>query len=384
MSFAKAKISSLKLDIKNKYQGQDDKVWLLNLDQIEQNTGKIILKEYVNLSEIGNSTHYFTKGTVLYSKLRPYLNKVVIADEDGFATTELVPINCDLLKVNPEYLAYFLRSEVFLTFATNVVAGAKMPRMVMGEFWNYEIPLPPLAEQRRIASILDQADELRQKRQQAIEKLDQLLQATFIDMFGDPVSNPKGWEKDELQNICKQVIDCPHSTPTWSDKGIICLRTSNLGKGEWIWEDTRYVSSEEYKERTKRSEIFEGDIILSREGTVGIAAIVPNDLKLSLGQRLVQLTPRLDRINSEFLLQVLLYDLDPIRISSLMVGSTSKHINVKDLRALKVFFPPLELQRKFSLIALQISQQKIELKSSLSNVDNLFKSLQNQAFNGIL
>lgn len=301
----------------------------------------------------------------------------------------IIPANLAKITPNKEvidsrYLHRYLTSDSAIRYFQKIASKTAQPALSLSKIKALEIPLPPLAEQRRIASILDQADELRQKRQQAIEKLDQLLQATFIDMFGDPVSNPKGWEKDELQNICKQVIDCPHSTPTWSDKGIICLRTSNLGKGEWIWEDTRYVSSEEYKERTKRSEIFEGDIILSREGTVGIAAIVPNDLKLSLGQRLVQLTPRLDRINSEFLLQVLLYDLDPIRISSLMVGSTSKHINVKDLRALKVFVPPLELQRKFSLIALQISQQKIELKSSLSNVDNLFKSLQNQAFNGTL
>ena len=310
---------------------------------------------------------------------RPYIMKTTGCIHDGWLV-----LSADKTKVDTDYFYHLLGSDFMYRKFTGLAAGAVVKNLNTELVKSVSVPLPPLAEQRRIASILDQADELRQKRQQTIEKLDQLLQATFIDMFGDPVSNPKGWEKDELQNICKQVIDCPHSTPTWSDKGIICLRTSNLGKGEWIWEDTRYVSSEEYKERTKRSEIFEGDIILSREGTVGIAAIVPNDLKLSLGQRLVQLTPRLDRINSEFLLQVLLYDLDPIRISSLMVGSTSKHINVKDLRALKVFVPPLELQRKFSLIALQISQQKIELKSSLSNVDNLFKSLQNQAFNGTL
>ena len=310
---------------------------------------------------------------------RPYIMKTTGCIHDGWLV-----LSADKTKVDTDYFYHLLGSDFMYRKFTGLAAGAVVKNLNTELVKSVSVPLPPLSEQRRIASILDQADELRQKRQQAIEKLDQLLQATFIDMFGDPVSNPKGWEKDELQNICKQVIDCPHSTPTWSDKGIICLRTSNLGKGEWIWDDTRYVSSEEYKERTKRSEIFEGDIILSREGTVGIAAIVPNNLKLSLGQRLVQLTPRLDRINSEFLLQVLLYDLDPIRISSLMVGSTSKHINVKDLRALKVFVPPLELQRKFSLIALQISQQKIELKSSLSNVDNLFKSLQNQAFNGTL
>jgi type I restriction enzyme S subunit len=333
------------------------------------------------ITELGlknSASNLIPKGSIIIPT-RMALGKVVISEIDVAINQDLKAVlvkNNELL--DTKYLLWFLASN-----KENIASmgkGATVKGITLDQLRAIKIPLPPLAEQRRIASILDKADELRQKRQQAIEKLDQLLQATFIDMFGDPVSNPKGWQKDELQNICMQVIDCPHSTPTWSDEGIICLRTSNLGKGEWIWDDTRYVSPLEYIERTKRSEIFAGDIILSREGTVGIAAIVPNDLKLSLGQRLVQLTPKLDKVNSEFLLQVLLYDLDPIRISSLMVGSTSKHINVKDLRGLKLFVPPIELQNKFSSISLKISQQKKELKTSLSNFDNLFKALQNQTF----
>lgn len=333
------------------------------------------------ITELGlknSASNLIPKGSIIIPT-RMALGKVVISEIDVAINQDLKAVlvkNNELL--DTKYLLWFLASN-----KENIASmgkGATVKGITLDQLRAIKIPLPPLAEQRRIASILDKADELRQKRQQAIEKLDQLLQATFIDMFGDPVSNPKGWQKDELQNICMQVIDCPHSTPTWSDEGIICLRTSNLGKGEWIWDDTRYVSPLEYIERTKRSEIFAGDIILSREGTVGIAAIVPNDLKLSLGQRLVQLTPKLDKVNSEFLLQVLLYDLDPIRISSLMVGSTSKHINVKDLRGLKLFVPPIQLQNKFSSISLKISQQKKELKTSLSNFDNLFKALQNQTF----
>lgn len=341
---------------------------------------------YAGLTEDEGKSHLLENGDILFSHINSLEHLCKTAIYEGIPEKLVHGMNLLCIRPNPQlifpqYFLHLLRSSriktSLLQFANKSVNQASISA---GNLKSFKVNIPPLSEQRRIASILDKADELRQKRQQAIEKLDQLLQATFIDMFGDPVSNPKGWQKDELQNICMQVIDCPHSTPTWSDEGIICLRTSNLGKGEWIWDDTRYVSPLEYIERTKRSEIFAGDIILSREGTVGIAAIVPNDLKLSLGQRLVQLTPKLDKVNSEFLLQVLLYDLDPIRISSLMVGSTSKHINVKDLRGLKLFVPPIELQNKFSSISLKISQQKKELKTSLSNFDNLFKALQNQTF----
>lgn len=282
--------------------------------------------------------------------------------------------------LNIDYLCRVLENYDLRTWIT----GTTRAKLTKGGASEILIPLPPLTEQKRIAQILDKADELRQKRQQSIEKLDELLQATFIDMFGDPVTNPKEWEKETIEKVCKQVIDCPHSTPKWTESGEICLRTSNLGKGEWIWDDTRYIDTVQFEERTRRSKLFTGDIVLSREGTIGIAAIVEKDMNLSLGQRLVQLTPNTEIILSEFLLQVLLYDLDPIRITRLMVGSTSKHINVKDLRNLKIFIPPLELQEKWTVFSNKSRQQKQVLKKQLAQQENLFQSLQQRAFNGEL
>ncbi len=125
---------------KSKQIAADEEVWNLNLDQIEPHSGRILSKNIVNANEVGPSTYAFDKGTVLYSKLRPYLNKVVVADAPGMATTELVPLRCNETLIAPIYLGHFLRSPTFLSFATNVVAGAKMPRMVMSEFWRYPVP----------------------------------------------------------------------------------------------------------------------------------------------------------------------------------------------------------------------------------------------------
>lgn len=386
MSVEKAKISSLKLDVKQKFQRQCEKVWLLNLDQIEQHSGKVISKEYVSISEIGNSTHYFSKGTVLYSKLRPYLNKVVIADEDGFATTELVPINCDVKKVDPEYLAYFLRSEIFLTFATNVVAGAKMPRMVMGEFWNYEIPLPPLAEQRRIASILDQADELRQKRQQAIEKLDQLLQATFIDMFGDPVSNPKGWQVKSIDEICSNIVDCVNKTApiVEYETPYKMIRTTNVRNHKVDIFSVRYVEKETFDKWNRRLTPQRGDVILTREAPVGEVGILESDDSVFLGQRLMLYRVNLELTTPEYLLYFLMSDNLKIQYEQMSSGSTVKHLSVPQCSKWDIYLPPVELQLKFSEFYKMIHANLEVMRISYNKADTLFKSLQNQAFNGTL
>ena len=203
-------------------------------------------------------------------------------------------------------------------------------------------------------------------------------------MFGDPFTNPKGWKLLKLDYLSDKIVDCPHSTPKWTDKGVICIRTSNLTEGDWNWEDTRYVTEGDYIHRTARSEIESGDIILSREGTVGVAAVVNKGVKLCMGQRLVQVRPNYNLVESLYLLHVLLLQLVPKRLNRLMRGSTSKHINVKDLRSLPIPVPPLKDQNKLSQVIEQQKLFKHKLEKISNEKDLFFNSLLQRAFKGEL
>ena len=112
----------------------DDTVWHLGLDQIEGHTGVVLGKHRAPVSEAGNSTFHFDHSHVLYSKLRPYLNKIVVPDEPGIATTELIPLKPHPHLVCREFLAYYLRSPEFLAYASQYVTGAKMPRVIIDRF----------------------------------------------------------------------------------------------------------------------------------------------------------------------------------------------------------------------------------------------------------
>lgn len=265
-----------------------------------------------------------------------------------------------------------------------LIANEAYPSIKISDIRAEKIPLPPLPEQKRIAAILDKADSLRNKRLETIKQLDKLARAVFIEMFGDPVTNPKGLKKEKLEKVCDRVIDCPHSTPNWSQSGVICLRTSNLGKGEWNWSDTRYVTEEEYQQRVMRSTIEPNDIILSREGTVGVVAIVSKGMRLCMGQRLVQLRVMESLLNPVYLLHLLIHDLAPERLSRLMAGSTSKHLNVRELRQLPLLLPPLHLQQRFASIITSIQNHKTRRQTQLAELDTLFTSLQARAFKGEL
>lgn len=184
----------------------DSEVWQLSLDQIESDTGRIVGKETGLADEAGSSTYVFDSGNVLYSKLRPYLNKVVCPNEVGIATTELVPLRPREKLLDRRYLTYYLRSPGFVSFATVTVAGVKMPRIIMNKFWEHQIPLPTLTEQRRIVEILDQADVLRQQRRAADEKAQRILPALFYRMFGDPATNPMGWPAKPIGEMVDPIL----------------------------------------------------------------------------------------------------------------------------------------------------------------------------------
>ena len=144
------------------YQGEikpkDGKVWLLNLDMVEPNTGKIIEKLLVDPKDIGNSTLMFSPKNVLYSKLRPYLNKVVVPDDYGYATTEMVPLLPSNKNLDPGFFSALLRGNEFLNYIETQATGTKMPRVQMNIFWNIDVILPPLELQERFAAFVRQSD----------------------------------------------------------------------------------------------------------------------------------------------------------------------------------------------------------------------------------
>ena len=146
--------------------------WLLNLDAVQSNTGAILFKNKVLADQIqGGSIIIFSEHNVLYSKLRPYLNKVVLPDEPGFGTSELVPLLPNASILTREYLAWMLRSESFVTMISNAVAGTKMPRVTMDTFWKFNIPLPPVKLQNQFADFVRQVDKSKSEILEGIKRL---------------------------------------------------------------------------------------------------------------------------------------------------------------------------------------------------------------------
>ena len=159
----------------NKVPDLNGKSWVLNLDMVQSNTGEIIKKVYFGENEIGNSTIVFDKENVLYSKLRPYLNKVVLPYETGYGTSELVPLRPNKQFLNRIFLAYILRSKQFVEFISIKVQGAKMPRVSMNSLRGFYVILPPLSLQQEFAAKVEAIEAMKAKVRQSLKEAETLF-----------------------------------------------------------------------------------------------------------------------------------------------------------------------------------------------------------------
>lgn len=167
-----AKIKDVAPEMPSKEQ-LSGKIWLLNLDMIESNTGRIIEKVYEDV-ENALSVQSFDEGNVLFSKLRPYLNKVVIPDEPGMATTELVPLRPEPSKLHKVFLSHLLRGNQFVNYANDIAGGTKMPRMPLTELRNFDCILPPMDKQLEFVFIAEQVDKSKSVIQKALVYLNDI------------------------------------------------------------------------------------------------------------------------------------------------------------------------------------------------------------------
>ena len=368
--------------------GQDDVVWQLGLDQIESHTGRVLAKLRRPMAEAGSSTFAFDESNILYSKLRPYLNKVVLPDEPGIATSELIPLRPRLDVVVPAYLAYYLRSSQFVSFASQFVTGAKMPRVILSKFRGHHVPLPPLSEQRRIVDILDQADHLRRLRAEAKANADRILPALFLKMFGDPDTNPMGWPSRTLGDVVLSTHYGTSVRPNTNRSGIPVVRMNNIrASGELDLRDIKFVALDERD--VQRYRLEPGDILFNRTnseylvGKTGIWADV--DLSAVAASYIIRV--RVDRSMAlpEFVWALMnsasMKALLPRRARR---ASGMANINATELRELPAVLPPLHRQSEFAAAAIRLRRLVCHQRRSLDAMDRLFRHLTAAAFSGAL
>lgn len=285
--------------------------------------------------------------------------------------------------LDTRYLFYFM--DKYVERLRELSIGGVIKYIKLGMLTDAEIPLPPLSEQKRIAAILDKADAIRRKRQQAIQLADDFLRAVFLDMFGDPVTNPKGWELKTLGELCTKITDGEHGTVKRLESGRLYLMARNIDrKGNLDLSDVSYISEADHQRIYKRCGPEKGDVLLVCVGaTIGKALVVPDIGEFSLARSVALLKPGKE-IVSEYLLSLINTDALQRQFVSSGNSSAQAGLYLGKIKEIMVPVPGLKEQLRFKEIV-NFVKEKFSSKINGGNLESDFVlSLSQKAFSGQL
>lgn len=340
------------------------------------------IEDYINETAI-SKLHLFHRGTILFPKsgASTLLNHRVMLSIDSYVSSHLATIYAN--SIDRYYLYYFLCT----VDAKQLVPNLDYPSLKISELKNIKVPYPTdKGEQDYIVKTLDAVAEIIRLRKETIQLAKELIPTIFQEMFGDPITNPKGWDKKDLGDVCSKITDGSHNPPKGIKEGIfILLSSQNILNNGINTNGCRFVSEDDFIKENKRTKLSYGDILLTIVGTIGRSAIYKKQYENIIFQRSVAvLSPNKKFVNSEYLNAYIQTDFIQNVLQNKAHGVAQLGIYLKDLRKVEVLCPPLSKQEEFADKVEQINKYIAAQQEELEQFETLFQSLLQEAFTGVL
>jgi type I restriction enzyme S subunit len=368
-------------------------VSFVGMSGVSEVTASVLEHDVRTVAECRKGYTAFQRGDVLVAKITPCFEngKIVMADIPhafGFGSTEFHVIRPRPDKLDPRFLLHFLRVPFFRIQGERRMTGSAGQRRVPANFLStFDIPLPPLLLQRRIAEVLDKAEALRAKRRAALAQLDSLTQSLFLDLFGDPAINPKKWPKASLNDCTEKIQIGPfgsllHQEDYVAD-GIPLVNPKHIQSGAIATNHWESVTQRKYAQ-LETYHLRQGDIVMGRRGEMGRCAIVSGNEPLLCGTGSLIIRPDNKRTSALFLCAILSTQQMKEAFERLSLGQTLPNLNSGIVGKFMLPLPPLDLQHEFARRVAAVEKLKTAQRAALAELDALFASLQHRAFRGEL
>jgi type I restriction enzyme S subunit len=297
------------------------------------------------------------------------------------STDCLVAFTKDETQVYPKFVYFYLSGNMNLL--EDGFKGAGLKHISKGYINEIKIPLPPLETQKRIAEILDAADALRQKDHELLKKYDELAQAIFIDVFGDPMKNKKGWKVKSLNAVTNKITDGEHGTVERINSGYPYLMARNIRDGYIDLNEIDFISKNDHKRIFKRCNPEMGDLLLVCVGaTIGRVCLMSTNEEYSLARSVALIKPNKLYINSKFLYFLFKTEYIQRQIKASKNIAAQAGLYTGKIKELEIILPPIDIQEKFEIKVNSLLKQKLLIKPN--NPEMLFKTLIQKAFKGEL
>lgn len=328
---------------------------------------------------MGYANDYICPAETVIIGRKGSINKPIFADTPFWNVDTAFGLCADKAKLFPKYLYYFCVNFDFERLNTTVT----IPSLTKSNLLNIEIPLPPLDEQRRIAAVLDKVSDLIAKRREQLDKLDELVKARFVEMFGDCKTNPKGWETCCLDEIAEVGSSKRVFVEELKEKGIPFFRGTEIGalaEGRTVVPEL-FISPQHYKELCDMTGAPQkGDLLMPSICPDGRIWLVDTDAPFYFKDGRVLWVHRIcDKFNPVFLLYTL-KDRIMTDYDSIASGTTFAELKIFALKKCQVFMTPIELQKNFSAFISCINKSKLTIQQSLDKIETLKKALMQEYF----
>lgn len=361
---------------KDKFEDLSISVSFVPMQNVSEN-GEIDVSQTRSALEVSKGFTSFIDGDVLMAKITPCMENgkgavaTGLCNGRGFGSTEFFVIRPDYSKVRSEWIYYYTIQKQFrLECERNMTGSAGQKRVPKAYLENREIEIPTLAEQDDILRRLRKTKRILALYQQQLQNLDEIIRARFVELFGDPVSNPLGWEKRTLKEICIKLNDGTHFSPESFETGEYKYITAkNIKMSGFDFSNITYVPEEVHRPIYERCNPEYGDVLYIKDGaTTGIAMVNTLEEEFTLLSSVALLKQDRTIINGYFLTSLLNNKDMYLNIRNNMGGAAITRLTIAKLNAIKVIVPPIRIQNQFADFVQAVDKSKVIAATTLKKL----------------
>ena len=356
------------------FDEQEGYIRMLQIRDFTQ--GERVTPEYIKIS---NTTKMCEANDILIARYGASIGKILtgLAGAYNVAIMRTIP---DTSRIKKLYLYYYLKSPYFQNAILNVGSRAAQAGFNKEDLSKLDIECPELIKQDKIIAVLEKLECIIEKRKIELSNLDDLIKARFVEMFGDPVSNPYGYDKVALSDLADIKIGPFGSLlhkEDYIDGGHPLLNPSHIVDGKVSPDDKLTISDEKYEELSAY-QLKTGDVVMGRRGEMGRCAVVPEDGFLcGTGSMLIRTK---GEVTADYIQKIISFPSFKKTIEDMAVGQTMPNLNVPIVSGFQIIKPPMEVQDRYYAFAEQVNKSKVKVQKALDETRKLFDSLMQQYF----
>ena len=341
-------------------------------------SGSVSITRWGSTEMLVSAMKVFHRGDILVARRNVYLKRASSVDFDGITSGDSI-----ILHVNDEQykdiVPFVLNTDSFWDYADQHSDGSMSKRLAPKTMLEYEFTLPDDGEVERLSTLLWSMERTKTAYKNLIAKTEELVKSQFVEMFGDPITNPNGYDQHKLIELATKITDGVHKKPVYTETGKPFISVTNINHGVIDFTDCKYVSEEAYQTMIKTTFPEKGDVLYTKVGaTYGIPAYIDTDEPFGLYVSVCLIKPKHEMIDARFLTESMRMEYVKKQADDRIKGIGVPDLHLQEIKEFQILCPPRYLQEQFVALVEQSDKSKFAAQQALADLTATQKALMRQ------